>query len=394
VKRVLTSIGWSWAWADLPALLLGMVRAATVTAGALLIRGGLPWQVFAVLGVAVAGLALVVERQVTDRLNNPLNPQQSLTSLIACWLPTLAIAVTLNALTAFAVLAPSVSKRELDRSHQEYWRSEATKTAEWTLVLRTSAARLVEAKQQEVDTEQLRLAAARRERVPYSTDALSALRRELTKTREVLRNASAIQSLPITAPPDTAEASKILQASLRGLTDVYVSSSGFMPTLSPPPVPVLFEPPIVDLPTMFVHETMAWQTSAMVGWAIAVALEALSFIALWRGGRRVALAARVREWWRRGDELKNAILRRDPPVNLPIILQPMGLAGSVFLNVAPDFSLDDCMPRLEETLTKHPDVADKRIASIAAAAGRTINKYEPLVPQLAGGRLVITLEEA
>lgn len=277
----------NWTWADIPAVLLAAVRAATVTAGAILVRGGLPWQVFALLGIAIAGLALVIERQASERLNQPLNPQQSVGALLICWIPTLAIAVTLNALTAFSVVAPSVGKRETERAYQQYWRLEIDRIAAWTLNVRSTAARLVESKQREIDAEQARVVAARRERVSYSVAPLNALRRELTVSRDLLRGASALDALPLEAPVDHANGSQVLGNSLRTLTDVFVSAGGLLPNVPAPTAPATFESPIIDLPTVFINETIERHSSAMVAWVVALFLEVLSFVALWRGGRRV-----------------------------------------------------------------------------------------------------------
>lgn len=384
---------YAWSWADAPAILLAAVRAATVTAGAVLIRGGLPWQAFAVLGVAVAGLALVIERQLTERLNQPLQPRQSILALLACWAPTFITAVSFSALTAFAVIAPAVGKREVETSFSEYWRAESQKVSAWTLNLRTATNRVVEGKQREVEAEQARIAAARRERIPYSTAVLAGLRRELVSARNVAQKAATLEPLPLAAPVDHVNAADILGATFRSLIDIYVPVSGLLTAVPEPPAPTAFQAPVVDLPTLFMHETAARNGSATVGWAIALLLEELSFIALWRGGQRVPLAARVREWWRRAADLKDAILRRNLPVALPIMLEPMGLAGAIYLNVSPDFTLSDCMPRLRDTLSKHPDIgAARNVLSITGAGGKALDEHAPLMQQLAGSRLVITLE--
>ena len=314
----------SWTWTDIPALLLAAVRAATVTAGAILLRGGQHWFVFAALGIGVAGLALVIERQVADRINEPLRPR----------------------------------------------------------------------KQKEVESTQTQVTAARRAGQPYSTDTLTSLRRELAALRDVAAKTAMVQTPSLAPPADRTKAIEGLGAAFQALTDAYVRASVVMPALLPPTAPAAFEPLVTDLSTLFLTETQRWTPDAKVGWGVALLIEILSFIAIWRGGRRVPLADRIREWWRRAADLKAAALRRESTTSLAIRLEPSGLSGTVYLRVGEGFTVGDCLPRIEETLANHPALVTCRINRLTTADGQPIQPDRSLLPQLAGQPLVAVLEES
>lgn len=390
----LSSLTSSWTWADIPALLLAAVRAATVTAGALLLRGGQHWLVFAALGVGVAGLALVIERQVADRINEPLRPSQSLIALLASWVPTLMVAVSLNAITAFSFISADVARRETDRTFSEYWHAEGGKMRAWILSSRTAIGQAVAAKQKEMESTQTQVTTARRAGQPYSTDTLTSLRRELAELRDVAAKAASTQSPSLAPPADRTKAIEGLGAAFRAVTDTYVRSSVVVPTLVPPAAPAAFEPPVTDLSTLFLTETQRWTPDAKVGWGVALLIEILSFVAIWRGGRRVPLADRVREWWRRAADLNLAIRRQESTTSLAIRLEPSGLSGTLYLRVGDGFTVRDCLPRIEETLAKHPALGACRINRLTTTDGQLVQPDRPLLPQLAGQPLVAVLEES
>jgi len=80
------------------------------------------------------------------------------------------------------------------------------------------------------------------------------------------------------------------------LADAYARAIVLLPAVTAPPAPALLRMPPNDLLTLFSNETRAWTPGAQVGWVIALAIELLNFIAIWRGGRRVAMADRVPDW--------------------------------------------------------------------------------------------------
>jgi len=383
----------SWTWADLPGVLLGLVRAATVTAGAIQLRGGQHWVVFAVLGVGVAGLALVIERQLTDRLNQPIRPEQSLAGLLVSWFIVLAVATSLNAITAFSFIADDIARRETDRQVATYWQTEGNRLRGWLVSSRTTLGHAVAAKQKEIDAAQTEITQARRAGQPYSSDRLLSLRREMVGLRDLSNRAAGVQPPSITAPADRPAAEEALSATARAITDTYIRSVVAVPAITPAPTPVAFEPPATDLSTLFLNETLRWTEDAKVGWSVALLIEALSFVAIWRGGRRIPLAARVRAWRGRLQDLKAALGSSEPATALSVRLEPIGLHGTVFLRVGSDFTASDCLPRIEETLANHQAIAGYRINRLTTSDGAAIDTATPLLPQLAGQPLVAVLEE-
>lgn len=274
-------------------------------------------------------------------------------------------------------------------------RNNADSVSAWLVSTQAAAARLAESKQREIDTEQARIASARRDGTPYSTEMLLSLRRDLSAARDILRRASVASPLSIDPPGDRAKSLEVLGVGIHDLNGVYVSVGGLLPGTAQPPSPAAFDPPVVDLSTVFIQETTARTPTAMTGWIPGAFLEVISFTAFWRGGRRVPLADRVRDWWRRIDDVWAAARRQDRPVSIPVMIRPMNLVGPVYLNMWPDFSLADCLPHLREMLRRHPEVGDRHaIASITALGGRTLAEHAPLIPQLGDGRLVITMEAA
>src|SRR6187397_1366369 len=101
-------------WADLPALLLAVVSAVTVTSGARLLRGQNP-MLMLLLGIGVAGATFVLDKLLVERLN-AVNPRQSLGSLLVCWVPLLAFATALATIATFSWLAPEIARRDLEQS--------------------------------------------------------------------------------------------------------------------------------------------------------------------------------------------------------------------------------------------------------------------------------------
>ena len=380
-------------WADVCALLLGAVRAFTVTLGAMSLQG-LPPAVLGMLGIAVAGLTFDIERRLTDRLQNPIAPQQSLPALLLAWLPPLAVVTTLNSLLAFSLGVSEMGQAQQSAAYRAHWVRESNRASEWLLNARTGAAQLLATTQADITTEQARVAAARRDNQPYSTDALTGLRRRTTATRDVAKQAAAIPSLPVEPPTDRASANDQSDALFRGLADLYPSATAILPTLPAPPRPEAFEPPAVDLKTLFVTETSKRSGPAVMAWGSACLLECLGFIALWRGGRRVAFGTRIRDWRRRTGDASRAVFSNEEPVTLSITVEPVGIAGIVYLRLHEQFTANECLPMIQDTLSKHPLIGKRSIARLKSSAGRDIQANEPLLAQLGGRSLVAELGDA
>jgi hypothetical protein len=131
-----------------------------------------------------------------------------------------------------------------------------------------------------------------------------------------------------------------------------------------------------------------------MAWGSACLLECLGFIALWRGGRRIAFGARIRDWRRRTGDVSSALLGRDDSVPLSVTVEPVGIAGIVYLRLHEAFTANDCLPMLQETLSRHPVIGKRCIARLKNSAGLNIRTDEPLLAQLGDQPLVAELGDA
>jgi hypothetical protein len=373
------------------ALIFGVVRVGTVSVGARLVRG-LPEWVTVLLAIGVAGLTLEMERRLAKRLNEPLAPRQSLTGIVIGWLPPLAVVMTLNALTAFSVGSTMLAAAHTDTAFHQYWHEQKEHADAWLVAFRTAATKAAAETQAQVDAEQLRVAAARRDKTPYSTEDLARSRRRLADTRDAMKRASAVTSLSVEAPADRAQASVQIDRLFRSLTDVYIPALSLV-AIAPPPSPGVFEPPAVDVLTLFVNETGGRTPRAVSAWISAFVLEILGFMSLYLGGRRTPLADRIRDWksrlaapWRALTEIDGA------SVSLSLLLLPSGRTASCVLRAPHDVTAAEAWPLIYRTLATFPDMAGCRLREMRAENGTRVSGDRPLCYQLGDGALVLVLE--
>jgi len=370
------------------AVLLGLVRAFTVARGATLFQE-LPLAVLAVLGVGVASLAFDIEARLAERVRNPIAPEQSLLSLLVAWCLTMAIVIPLNSLCAFSLGVGELKEVSLNTAFADYWVRESERASTWALDSRTQIARLAVATQTEIAAEQTRVTAARREAVPYSAEQLGALRRRLRALNEVARQVGAIQPLPVQPPNDRVKAFEQIGAMFDNLNDAYPAASLHVPALQSPPRAGRFEPPAVDLKSLFVAETLAKSPSATFSWGAALMLEALGFVALWKGGRRISASSRIYDKRHRGRQLWRALVGKAPAT--PVLFSvgsPVDLTGTWYAPFAGDFTPSECLPVLKEMLAGHPRMESLTIRRLMSGTGE-LQHHLPLLPQLAGSPLII-----
>lgn len=385
------TFGFSWAWADAPAILFGIVRAATVMTGARLLRG--QPIIMLVLGAAVASFLFLIEKQVVDRVS-AIRPRENFLALLICWLLPLTGATFLSTVTAFEIVAPTLSEREHQQHFREHWLREAGKIETYLIRARTAFQQQLDSTQVEHEAEQRRFAIARRDRAPYSLDPLRTLRRQLNATAELQRKADAIRPLPIEPPADQAKALEELGRAFREAVDLHVAAASTLIGLEAPPRYDSFTPPERDIQSVLFAETARGSWPAVVAWGMALWIELTCFAALWRGGRRVPLATRIRErrrWWR---DLVSAILGRDPVTVLDITIEPLHVRGSLRVALPPDHFAFECRPLLEDAVRNLPTVGRHcRLGRLTNADGEEIDEDTPLIPQLNGEPLIVWIEE-
>jgi len=336
----------------------------------------------------------VLDRLLVQRLNS-IRPRQSLPALLACWLPMFLFATTLATFATFSWLAPAVIRRDLDDSHRQHWNAETAKVSAYFVSLTTTLRKQADAVQGEIDGERRRGAAARRDGTAWSPDALRAQQRKLAALKDLDRKLPAIARPPIDPPADEAAAAQQLDMGFRSLQDVHATAALLLS--APPALPVYepFSPPAADLQSVVMEETRKRTWRAVTAWSAAAWVELLPVLALWRGGRKAPLAARVVQWRSRVKDTADALRGRHVTTALPIAIQPLNIRGIVRVAAPPDYTLTDCAPLLEQavdTLTGVLGAYDLR--SVSNARGERVDDGTPLLPQLYGQPLVLSVEES
>lgn len=393
---------WRWVLAHLPAILLGLVRAATVTFGAMLLRGDEHQWVLGILGLGVAGLAFDIERKVAGKLNSPLSPHQSWFGLLPSFFLVLGVATTLNAITAFEVVQSDLRKRVDQKSVAEYWHREGEQMRRWLADTRAIVDSAVPVKQREIDAEQAAVNAARRAGALIPSGPLFALRRDLASLRSLATELSKVEAPGLNPPTQPREAAEQLTKSLVSMTNAYTKTRTQVPAVTQPPAPAVYEAPPTDLQTLFVNETLAMTSRARLGWGIALVIELLNFVAIWRGGRRTAMEHRLRDWKERWVAGWSAALRRGTAVptvaesssSLSFRIEPHGLSGTLRHSLGRDLTPSDCLPLLEEALCDEPSLRGTRINRLTTTDGKVLEPKRPVWTQLDGAPLVAVMEEA
>jgi hypothetical protein len=373
--------------------MLAGVSAITVTTGASLLRGQTPILMLA-LGLGVAGATFVLDKLLVERLN-AMRPRQSLLSLLLCWFPLLLASTALATITTFSWLVPEIARRDLDESRRTHWTREAEKITTYLLQLRTALRRQAETVQSDIDGERRRAAAARREGTPYSLEALGTLVRRAAATRDLEKRIAAFHPLPVDLPGDAATARDQIERALGDLADLHATA--LVVATQPPVFPAYepFQPPSTDLQSVLAEETRKRSWRAITAWGSALWVEVLPLFALWRGGRKISLAVRLLQWRSRVKDAIDAALGRGAPTPLPIIIEPLHVRGIVRVALPAEYTLNDCAPMLEEAVgTLTTVLGPYQLNRVSTARGDVVDENIPLLPQLNGDPLVLSVVEA
>jgi len=380
-------------WADAPALMLAGVSAVTVTTGARLLRGQGTFLMLA-LGAGVAGATFVLEKLLVERISD-VRPRQSLPALVFCWGPFFLLATGLATLATFSWIAPEVARRDLEQSRREHWTSEAQKVSQYVVQLTSAARKEITTTQAAIEAERRRVAAARRESgEPISPEPLRALQRKLAAARELDKRVPSVERLSFDLPSQPLEADAQLDRVFRDLSDVHASA--LLVLTEPPPLPVYtpLAAPSVDLQSVLAEETSRKSWRAITAWGAALWVELLPMLALWRGGRKIPLATRILQWRQRMRDVFDALMGRRGAVPLPIVIEPLHVRGIVRVASPAEYTLNDCSPLLEEAVHTLTDVLGSyRLNRVSNAHGEKLDESVPLLPQLKGEPLVLSVVE-
>jgi hypothetical protein len=392
LRRFFDSGAGPFTWADAPALLLAGVSAVTVTAGAQLLRGQGTLLMLA-LGIGVAGATFVLDKLLVERFN-AIRPRQSLWALLLCWAPFFLLSTAMATVATFSWIAPDVARRDLEQGRRAHWTAEAGKYSDYVMRLTSAARKQAADTQLEIDAERRRIAAARREGTSAPPDALRALQRRLAAARELDRRLPAIELLPPELPAHAPAAQAQVQRVARELGDVHASA--LLVLAAPPPLPAYapFAPPPVDLQSVLAEETKNRSWRAATAWGAALWVELLPMLALWRGGRKIPLATRIQHWRHSAGEVGEALIGRRAATPLPILIEPLHVRGVVRVSLPSEYTLTDCSPLLEEAVRSLTDVLGSyQLNRVSNARGQVLDEHVPLLPQLAGEPLVLSVVE-
>jgi len=380
-------------WADVPALLLAGVSAITVTAGARLMRGQDQILMLA-LGIGVASATFLLDKLIVHRLN-AITPRQSYTSLLLCWAPLFLFSTALATLATFSWMAPEVARRDIEQSRALHWTTEAQRVSNYVMLLRSTLRRHAETTQAEIDAERRRAAAARSQGETYNGEPLRSLQKRIASGRDLERRLSALQLLPLERPADPAESARELDRVFRALDDVHASA--LVVVADPPPLPTYtpFDPPSTDVQSVLAEETMRRSWRAVTAWTCALWVELLPLLTLWRGGRRIPLAVRIGRWRRAMRDTFEAVQGRREPDALPIVIEPLHVRGVVRVALAAEYTLSDCSPLLEQAVESLAGVLGSyQLRRVSTLRGESVVEDVPLLPQLRGEPLVLSVVEA
>jgi hypothetical protein len=169
---------------------------------------------------------------------------------------------------------------------------------------------------------------------------------------------------------------------------VVLADVPVLPTYEP------FEPPSSDLQSVLAEETTKRSWRAVAAWGAALWVELLPMLTLWRGGRKVSLAVRILRWRRAIIDIIEAISGRRAPTPLPILIEPLQVRGVVRVAMSAEYTLSDCTPLLEEAVGSLTSVLGAyRLRRISNAHGDNLDENSPLLPQLNGQPLVLSVVE-
>jgi len=378
--------------ADVPALLLAGVSAVTVTAGARLLRGQSS-VLMLVLGIGVAGATFVLDKLLVDRLGS-IRPRQSLPALLICWIPMFLFATGLATVATFSWIVPEIAKQDLEHSRRAHWTQEAEKVSTYVVSVRGALKRYAEATQVNLASERRRAALARQNKQPYDAEPIRQLQRRLVVARDAERRLPAVQPLPLEAPLQAGTGDDQMARAFREIGEVHATALLVLP--DPPALPSYdpWLPPAADVQSVLAEETRKRSWRAIVAWSSALWVELLPLLALWRGGRRIPLATRVMHWRLLLAETMDALRGRQRPSALPILIEPLQVRGVVRVVLPDQYTLTDCTPLLEQAVGTLTDLAGAyQLNRISTARGDTVDETLPLLPQLGGQPLILSVVE-
>jgi len=391
-----------WTWSKVvkyaPAAILGIVRAATITYGAALIRGDEHQWLLIAFGLAVACEAIRLEHKVAHRLNHPINPTQSWLGLAPTFLIVMVAATGLNALAAFEVVHGEVKQREDASTQAAYWTSETGRIRRWLDDARSGAATAQVAKQREIDDERAAIDAARAAKAPVSRTRLTALTREVAAMRAVAAELGKLQGPSLLAPTTPQAIATELTRAVDALApvSVRVRQIAGVPPLA---LPLSYEPPTTDLVSMFVAESTEMTPRARAGWLIALGMELMSLCALYQGGRRTPLAVRLDDWRDRSRAARRSLFERerntapvDGPGAMAFRLEPCGYSGSLRHPDLHRLPASEVAILIADVLAAEPELRGATINRLTTATGRTLDNAQPVLSQLDGSPLTVILE--
>jgi hypothetical protein len=377
--------------ADVPALLLAAVSAVTVTVGARLLRGQNS-VLMLVLGIGVAGATFVLDKLLIDRLNS-IRPKQSLPALLACWMPLFLFATFLATIATFSWIVPEVATQDLRDSRRTHWTREVEKVNAYLVLVRAELRKYLDTAQLELDTQRRRAEAARRNGEPYDGDIIRRLQRRMTEARNLERRIPAIEPLPLEAPEADSGTDRMAMA-FRALGDVHATALLVLPTAPELPIYEPLTPPASDVQSVLAEETKKRSWRALTAWGSALWVEVLPLLALWRGGRRIPLATRVLNWRCRIRDTLDACRGRRAPSALAIVIEPLHVRGVIRMAASDDYTLTDCTPLLEQAVGSLRDIAGSyELARVSTTQGESVDDALPLLPQLRGQPLVLSVVE-
>jgi hypothetical protein len=389
----------SWELNDIWAVMIGAARAATVVYGMLQLReGGVVEGVFLTcLAVAFAGVLFDLVHKLSRRWRNPLDPEQSLLTLLPAWLLMLSLVVGFGALAAFATISEDVAHRDSRRAFAAHWTGERHQLETWRGEIRSALQRRLREGEAEAAAEQARVTAARRRRQPYSTATLNERNRELAAVRAAVRRASDLGVLPLTPPEDQRQAFAAFNDAFAAAGDLVVAATPILSTLPPTPIPRPFSDVETDLRSVFVRATLNREPTAMLGFAMAMLLELTGLVAVHRGGRRASWPAIIQARRRGCSDVWRALWSRAQLIEMPvvIVMDAGEIEGRLYLRQRANFTLSDCRGRVEDTVSDLVPSRRCRIAAITTGDGRAIDEGRPLRRQLAEGddRLRVVVRE-
>ena len=145
---------------------------------------------------------------------------------------------------------------------------------------------------------------------------------------------------------------------------------------------------------MLAEETRRKSWRAITAWGAALWVELLPMLALWRGGRKIPLATRILQWRQRLRDVFDALMGRRGAMPLPIVIEPLHVRGIVRVASPAEYTLNDCSPLLEEAVHTLTDVLGSyRLNRVSNAHGERLDENIPLLPQLKGEPLVLSVVE-